>query len=241
MLSSILSLVSLLAAAAALPSTTHLDAVHRDVVKRDGPGYTCPTTAQPVADSNDNGGKGVLLQNADSQTRSFYVYWNSCDLVPLSYIAVPPNQTAFIALPDLFQGRIVRGTDAVNLDGKAHLLGTWLEFTLDKTGKGYADVSLIRGCDGAVTVKALDGTNASTGFQKWLFDNVPADALETKPSGSQAIKATEGAASVIVSAPRDYLAGQLGYGQAYIDDYHGDPVICSSNERFGVTFYPGRP
>ncbi|KAI6081174.1 hypothetical protein F4821DRAFT_249938 [Hypoxylon rubiginosum] len=161
----------------------------------------------------------------------------------MKYVTLSAGQSAFISLPDGFQGRIVRGTTDVNLDGQPHTLGTWLEIGFDSngSGKGYADVSLIRGCDGAVSVSALDGTGAATGFSQNVLSGAPADALDAKDSGAKVIKATEGLLSAIVNVSRDYLANLLGYDKAYIDDYHGNPVISSSNQRFSATFYAGKP
>ncbi|KAI4867649.1 hypothetical protein F4820DRAFT_412933 [Hypoxylon rubiginosum] len=234
----------LLATAAALPAgiSSSLGSQHAGHLATRG---GCTTRAEQVqGTSSDTNGRGVQVKNADSQSRSFFVYANSCDYVPLKYVTLGAGQSAFVSLPQAFQGRIVRGTTQVNLDGRPHLLGTWLEIGLDGdgSGKGWADVSLIRGCDGAVSVAAADGTGASTGFQdSSILDDAPGDALEAKDSGSKVIKATEGLLSVVVEAARDYLASKLGYDKAYIDDYHGNPVICSSNERFSATFYRGRP
>ncbi|KAI1771191.1 hypothetical protein F4818DRAFT_430393 [Hypoxylon cercidicola] len=229
----------LLATTAALPAVRE-NRYANHLATRDG----CATQAEQVqSTSPDTNGRGVQVKNADSQARSFFVYANSCDNMPLKYVTIGGGQSAFVPLPQAFQGRIVRGTTQVNLDGKPHLLGTWLEIGLDGNGdgKGYADVSLIRGCDGAVSVAAMDGTGAATGFDSSILDDAPSDALEAKNSGTKVIKATEGLWSAIVETSRNYLASKLGYGKAYIDDYHGNPVICSSNERFSATFYQGRP
>ncbi|KAI1375330.1 hypothetical protein F4677DRAFT_134798 [Hypoxylon crocopeplum] len=210
------------------------------------PRGTCtPTPPTHASHDTDTGGAGLQLHNADSKTRSFFVYANNCDAIPLKFVTINAGQTQFVSLPAQFQGRVVRGTEAVNLDGKAHWLGTWLEIGLDvapaPTGKGWADVSLIRGCDGAVSIAALDGTGAATGFSDArILDDAPAAVLQAKDSGAKVVQATEGLLSVVVASARDYLAGRLGYGKAYIDDYHGNPVICSVNKRFSATFYRGR-
>ncbi|KAI2605551.1 hypothetical protein GGR54DRAFT_445943 [Hypoxylon sp. NC1633] len=245
MLKSTLALLGLvLSTALALPSgPTRALLARNDPLQlspRDLPG--CATTAQGTGGDPDTGGRGIQLYNADNHKRSFFVYENNCDAVPLKYITLDPGQAAFVSLPAMFQGRIVRGTKKINLDGKAHWLGTWLEIGLDATGRGYADVSLIRGCDGAVTITAEDGTGVSTGFSDpTIIDDAPGSVLGFKDSGSQVLQATEGLLSIVFSPVRDYLASRIGYGNAYIDDYHGNPVICSANERFSATFYRGRP
>jgi len=42
----------------------------------------------------------------------------------------------FITLPSNFQGRMTRGTDALNLNGSPNLLGTWFEFNWQSDGVG---------------------------------------------------------------------------------------------------------
>ncbi|KAI1647724.1 uncharacterized protein F4817DRAFT_336617 [Daldinia loculata] len=198
---------------------------------------SCATQAFDATNDGDQGGAGIKLSNSGNGTRSFFVYENSCDSIPLKYVTVNAGETKFVALPQLFQGRIVRGNDS-NLDGQPHLLGTWLEIGLDGTGKGYGDISLIRGCDGPVTLVAEDGTGVATGFDDLsVLADAPEGIFEIDSDGSKVIEATEGLLSAVVDPVRDYLASKLGYEKAYIDDYHGNPVICSSNERFSAAFY----
>ncbi|KAI1383895.1 uncharacterized protein F4822DRAFT_417939 [Hypoxylon trugodes] len=233
----------LLAAVSAMPSSIlhHRHHRHRHMVTRRDPG-NCSTQAQDANSDADSGGPGLKITNGDTQSRCFFAYENSCDEIPLKYISIGIGETKFLSLPSSFQGRIVRGAENVNLDGSPHLLGTWLEITFDNSQKGYADVSLIRGCDGAVTVASLDGSGANTGFNdEGILIGAPEAAYAVNDEGVKVIAATEGQQSVVVPAPRDYLVSKIGYGKAYIDDYHDNPVICSSNRRFGATFYQGAP
>ncbi|KAI1209287.1 uncharacterized protein F4807DRAFT_460978 [Annulohypoxylon truncatum] len=202
----------------------------------------CTAHAVSADAEPDTGGAGLNITNADNQTRSYFVYENGCDTVPAKYLSVDAGATKFLPLPAGFQGRVVRGTTDVNLDGSAHTLGTWVEIGLDASGTGWADVSLIRGMDGAVTIASADGSGAKTGFsENSVLDDATESILEAKPSGAMAIKATEDWQAALLSNVVSYLAGKLGYAVAYIDDYHGNPVISSSNSRFAVTFYEGRP
>ncbi|KAI2630205.1 hypothetical protein GGS26DRAFT_102380 [Hypomontagnella submonticulosa] len=235
MFKSILTLSTLLLSATALPSGFPTSN-YPNPGSLSTRGAPCATQAQRADNDTDNRGPGVQVHNADGAARSFFVYMNSCDAIPLKYTSIAAGATKFIALPPGFQGRIVRGSEQVNLDGQPHLLATWLEITLDGTGKGYGDVSLIRGCDGAVTLAAADGSGVRTGFRdEGILDDAPKGILE-----GGVIKATEGLASAVVQPVVDYLARKIGYDKAYIDDYHGNPVISSSNERFQATFYKGR-
>ncbi|KAK3386141.1 hypothetical protein B0H63DRAFT_523459 [Podospora didyma] len=54
--------------------------------------------------------------------------------------------------------------------GRPQLLNTWLEFSWDKQGWIWGDVSPIRGCDGAVRMWSTDGGNVQRGFSDWIFD-----------------------------------------------------------------------
>ncbi|KAI1100319.1 hypothetical protein F4804DRAFT_49887 [Jackrogersella minutella] len=240
MMKSIITVTALLlSAATALPFTTLNPHYPRAIAPR----AACLTVApnKPTIDT-DTGDAGIQLTNGDNSTQSFFVYDNGCDSIPSKYVSVGAGATQFVGLPKLFQGRIVRGTEAVNLNGSPHLLGTWLEVGLDASGMGWADVSLIRGCDGAVSIAATDGTNASTGFDdSSVLADAPASVLQAKDSGNKAIMATEDATVTVLSTVANYLSGKLGYTVAYIDDYHGNPVIASSNSRFAVTFYHGAP
>ncbi|KAI0893683.1 hypothetical protein F4806DRAFT_146758 [Annulohypoxylon nitens] len=237
---SIISLATLfLASASALPVTVSPSYRSRRALTAR---TTCSTSATDVSTESDSGSAGLNITNADSETRTYFVYENGCDTMPSNYITIDAGSSAFLNLPSGFQGRIVRGTTEVNLDGAAHTLGTWVEIGLDASGVGWADVSLIRGMDGAVLIAATDGTGASTGFsENSVLDDATDAILEAKDSGAMAIKATEDWQAALLSEVVTYLSTKLGFTAAYIDDYHGNPVISDKKGRFDVTFYEGRP
>lgn len=79
------------------------------------PGWNCTTSAIPTSGDVDNGSNGVLVTNADTKWRAFFLYHNSCDDIPWKYIWIGPGATRFVSLPALFEGRIVRGNDKVSL------------------------------------------------------------------------------------------------------------------------------
>jgi hypothetical protein len=204
----------------------------------------CPTQAQNFTGDVDDGKTlGLVVYNKDNVDRSFFVYKVNCDCVPVKYLTIPANDHKFIAFTAGFQGRITRGTEEANLDGMTHKLATWMEFSWDPNGTGWADVSLIKGCDGAVDVTAIDGIGAKTGFNMDVLTGAPAGAYKAKAvTGTQVIMETENVVDYkdVYQTPRNWLAGKLGYTKAYIDDYHGNPDICSVNGRFAINFYPGR-
>lgn len=203
--------------------------------------WTCNTSPTSSSGDEDAGGPGVTIENADTEKRGYYVYHNSCDSVPYKYIWVNAGETAFISFPSGFQGRITRGTDAYNLKSSILNVGTWFEIGYDSDGTAWSDVSLIRGCDGGITIESLDGTGASTGFSQWILDGAPTGAYATKGDGSKVLQASEGMDGSINTAVRDWYISEVGIANAYVDDYHGDPVIKSTNGRFATTWAVGRP
>jgi hypothetical protein len=261
MLISLFAFTSLLATAAAIPVAAQESSIS-SIYARDSsfmttetsgvcyipPGNAagCPSKATKITGDTDTGKNiGIIVNNKDSVARSFYIYKNNCDCLPVKYISIPANDKKFISMAAGSAGRIMRGTDAVNLDGKSHALGTWMEFSWDADGTGWADVSLIKGCDGAVDVAATDGTGAKAGFSDSVLDNAPSGAYKLKAgSGSKVIMETESLTDPndINTAPRDWLHKKLAsWTKAYIDDHHGNPDIRSGNGRFNINFYPGRP
>ncbi|KAI0828123.1 hypothetical protein F5Y06DRAFT_302365 [Hypoxylon sp. FL0890] len=240
MLNSILTVTSLLlATATALPSGIHPRApASGRLIPR-----ACATKALKV-DGVDTNGKGVQIHNADTETRSFFMYDNNCDAVPSKYVTVSAGGMGFIPFSAGFQGRVVRGTEELNLDGKSHRLGTWVEMSLDGQGWGWGDVSLIRGCDGPATLEALDDSRLVRGFTDTsVLFGAPENVLFPKDSGVKVINATELEANGPITIPAvvDYLSSKLDVSMLYIDDYHGNPDIASTTGRFSATFYAGRP
>ncbi|KAH9906195.1 hypothetical protein F4778DRAFT_778587 [Xylariomycetidae sp. FL2044] len=189
-------------------------------------------------------GPGVKITNREGADRTYFIYQNSCDEAPYKYITVAKNQSKFVSLPELFQGRVVRGTEKVMLDGKPHTLGTWAELSFDEQGQGWGDISLIRGCDGAAEVVDL-ASKLRQGFTVDLLSDAPESILAKKDSGAMAITHTEGDGGSPILEPISYLWGKLAsYNKAYLDDEEHSkpyPVIMSTTKQFEFIFYPGRP
>ncbi|KAK8104976.1 uncharacterized protein PG998_004369 [Apiospora kogelbergensis] len=216
----------------------------------------CKAHKTRVTKGDADKGFGVSVKNDDSKTRSFFVYSNGCERTPYTQLAdVGPGKTAFVALPAKFQGRLQRGTAAVHMNKKEGVdttLGTWLELGYDASGVSYGDVSLIRGCDGGVTLHNTDGTKKTMGFSANCVEGAPKAALGKKLDGGAAVLATEGFKKPgepnpdqpkIIAAPRDWLLKKLtdksgkAETKAYIDDYHGNPVIADAKGRWSAIFH----
>lgn len=212
--------------------------------KRDGTadGWRCDDHRQPILTwgDNDDGGRGVTITNAGNDWRGFYIYHNTCDSIPWKYIWIEAGKTQFVSFPDKFEGRIVRGVDSAMLNGQAQPLGSWLEVGWDKNDIGWADVSLIRGCDGAILTWDLGNGDAWKGFTQWVLDGAPGNSYAQKTDGQWVLKYTENWDGSINTDPRDWELQKIGEQYVYVDDYHGNPVISSPSRRFGSYWPEGR-
>lgn len=190
---------------------------------------------------DDDNTIGIRITNGDAGGwRGFYIYHNSCDSSPYKYIWIEAGQTRFVSLPRLFEGRIGRGEDYL-LNGQPQRLATWFEFAFDDNNWVWGDVSLIRGTDGAVLMWSEDGSGAWKGWDWWVLDGAPGDAYAQKPNGQWVLKWTVNNDKSINVGVRDYLMWNVGADRVYVDDDHGNPVIASTNGRFGTYWGPGRP
>jgi hypothetical protein len=211
-------------------------AANASITKR----WTCSTSSIFTWGDSDNGGKGVTINNADNDWRGFYIYHNSCDNLPWKYIWIAAGQTKFVSLPDMFQGRIVRGVDSSMLSGQPQNLASWFEITIDSAGVMWGDVSLIRGCDGGILIWNPNDGNAWKGFTQWILDGAPNGAYDKKNDGQWVLKYTENWDGSINTIPRDWEIQKVGSQYVYVDDYHGNPVISSNNGRMASYWPAGR-
>lgn len=223
--------------------------------------WTCDTVPIFTWGDADNGGLGITITNADTDWRGFYIYYNNvsnyalepshtinspthaplqCDNYPYKYIWINAGETEFVSLPAGFQGRMTRGQDAYNLDGSTQLLATWFEFSFDAANWMWADVSLIRGCDGGALIWSLDNSGGWKGFTQWILDGAPSGAYGVKTDGEYVINYTENNDASINTVPRDWDLAEVGSDYVYVDDAHGSPVIASTNGRMGSYWPAGR-
>lgn len=150
------------------------------------------------------------------------------------------GETEYVSLPAGFQGRMTRGQDAYNLDGTPQLLATWFEFSFDTNNVIWADVSLIRGCDGGALIWSLDNSGGWKGFTQWILDGAPEGAYDMKTDGQWVLKYTENSDTSVNTIPRDWEIAEVGAEYVYVDDSHGSPVISSQNGRMGSYWPAGR-
>jgi hypothetical protein len=150
-----------------------------------------------------------------------------------------PGFEVFISVCPTFQGRLVRGSQTMNLDGGVHNLGTWVELSFEgpPSTQAWASVSLLQGCDGAATVAALDGRGKMVGFTQDIVHCAPKEALTAKSDGSMVIQKTVGDGASGVA--RDYELSMLDpmTNASIVEQY--TPAIGSHTGRFAVTMYSG--
>jgi len=188
----------------------------------------------------DDGGIGVIVQNSGNAWDGFYMYANGADSSPYKYTWIAAGDSVFLSVPSGFQGRITRGTDAMNLGGVPNLLGSWFEFSMDPIVPTtmWADVSLIKGCDGPLTIANTDGQNLKRGFSQDIVDDGPTGAYQQRSDGNWVLGYTEALGSIPANTiALNWELEQVGASNAYLDDAHGSPVIDSLNGRFEVTFF----
>lgn len=151
-----------------------------------------------------------------------------------------PGATAFVSVCGTWQGRVVRGTPASNLDGGAHNLGTWFQSNLAPNGWMWGDISFLEGCDGGGTVAATDGSADGTrGCREDLLTGAPASAFVLQ-RGDANIKVL---GKLVGDAPngaaRDWELSKCSADQVWIDKDNSGPVIKSTDGRLNFTFYKG--
>jgi len=138
-------------------------------------------------------GPGVMLTNKGSTEQTIYFFknhrngngwadpeFNTPD-PEVPSVTIAPGETKYAKTPYDWKGRAQRGKLQP---------ATWAEFQIQDSdnngrqadGKAHGNVSLIQGCDGAVTVSSTDG-QSHNGFTDDCRAGAPKDALETKADG----------------------------------------------------------
>jgi hypothetical protein len=186
---------------------------------------------------------GIQLTNKSKKDCTYYFYdnyWNGNGTAganfdhPLKNVTLKPGQSAFVALPASFKGRVQRGTQ---------LPATWVEFQLEAADDhaAHGDISLQQGCDGAATIASTDGSNRINGLGAEFVDVVakaPEAAIRKKPNGERAIDTTVGNWNGGPNkAAIDYLNRVVGQQRAYIIGGTGTPDVASKNRRMAVVMY----
>ncbi|KAI0403471.1 hypothetical protein F4802DRAFT_290819 [Xylaria palmicola] len=192
-----------------------------------------------VTTGDEEDGPGFWITNHDdSPVANYFLYENSRDEHPWKYVSVPAGARAFVSVCGTWQGRIVRGVPAINLDGGVHNLGTWFKSSLAPNGWIWGDISFLEGCDGGGGVAATDGSNVSRACYADLLTGAPSAALTTKQTGTEVLAKLVGDAPN--QAARDWDLSRCDADEIWINSKNSEPVIKSTNGRLEFIFYKGR-
>jgi hypothetical protein len=162
-------------------------------------------------------------------------------------VTIAPGKTQYVKIDLDWKGRVQRGSK-----GGDPQPGTWAEFQLSDTDSNgrtpdhaaHGDISLIQGCDGAVMVKATDGSGAQNGFTKDCISGA-GNALVMRPDGSKAVgrlvQMWPGADKTDAAVP--WLSSIVKPDQAYQLDGNGQaassgvPDVASKDNCLQFDFY----
>ncbi|KAI1813803.1 hypothetical protein GGS20DRAFT_586124 [Poronia punctata] len=184
-------------------------------------------------------GPGVYITNLDQGTEGHYfLYENLKDNKPWKHVEVPVGQRVFVAVCPSWQGRVVRGLPAVNLDGKPHVQGTLFESALAEDGSIFGDISFLRGCDGGGSVNATDGSNLHRECFSDLLSGPPEWALSTKDTGTKYLGQIIGDKSN--GAAKDWMLSKCSADHVWINPANYNPIVKSQNGRLDFVFYKGK-
>ena len=107
---------------------------------------------------------------------------------------------------------------AQKLSGKPEDPATWLEFHFNAwQNMTFADVSLIRGHNGAAKISSEDGT-ANRGFSQDLYSDAPEKYKMEDSSGTPVLAATEPYTGGRNDELVTYYRSKVETGQAWMDD-----------------------
>lgn len=221
-----------------------IDRPQTSIIPRSG--GTCPGQSGP----------GVVMTNKGKESQTFAFFKNKANgngwAAPefdnpdpeVPSVTIQPGGTTYVKTPYHWKGRVQRGKLQP---------ATWAEFQIQDTdnngrtadGKAHGDISLIQGCDGAVTVSATDGSKAHNGFTDDCRAGAPKAALEAKADGistvGRIVQNWPGSNKNAAAVP--WLAKKVKSDQAYMLDSAGSaassgvPDVASGNNCLHFDFY----
>ncbi|KAI1427524.1 hypothetical protein F5Y12DRAFT_712058 [Xylaria sp. FL1777] len=184
-------------------------------------------------------GPGFWVINRDNSPEAkYFLYENSRDEHPWKYLSIPQGHTAFVSVCDTWQGRIVRGTPEINLDGKVHNLGTWFASSIGPNGWMWGDISFLEGCDGGGSVASTDFSYDVRECFEDLLTGAPSSALATKETGTKVL------GKLVGDAPNQeanhWELSKCSADNVWINGSDYRPIIKSTNGRLQFIFFKGQ-
>ena len=153
---------------------------------------------------------------------------------PNNKYTLQPGQSITLSMPDSWQGRAQR------LTGKADDPATWAELNFEnKNGvsKTWYDESLIRGYNGALTIRPTHGNGGVAGTNKSILAGAPAGALKKDANGNTVIDATESYTGTLNQDAINYFNQAVGNQIAYVRNFDNGAVRTSDDTSLTVDFY----
>ncbi|KAH6645257.1 hypothetical protein BKA67DRAFT_669353 [Truncatella angustata] len=183
-------------------------------------------------------GPGFWITNNDGIRGDYFLYENSRDERPWKYITIDDGARRFVQVCATWEGHIVRGTAAVNLDGKVHNLGTWAVSSVDPKGVIWGGLSFLQGSDGGGAVRSTDGSGQQRGCTVDVLSGAPDSALATKGSGAKVLDKVVGEGASVTA--EIWMVEKCNMDDVYMQERGPNPVIKSDNGRFEWVFSQGR-
>jgi hypothetical protein len=201
------------------------------------PGPT-PAPSGPATAVDGGGPKELILTNSDSKAIKVGLFENTGPGMnpdinnPNNTFDLAPGQSIKLSMPDSWQGR------AQKISGNADDPATWAEINFEnKNGQNniWYDISLIRGYNSAVTMKATNGgSSASTGQS--ILAGAPSDVLTQDAGGNTVIDATEPYTGGTKTNIVNYLNGAVGTSNAYVQNFDNGAVRTTTDNSLTVDF-----
>ncbi|KAI1352798.1 hypothetical protein F5Y01DRAFT_324060 [Xylaria sp. FL0043] len=183
-------------------------------------------------------GPGFWITNRDVSGGNYFLYENSRDEHPWKSISIPEGKTAFVSVCNTWQGRVVRGNNQTNLDGKVHNLGTWFQSNVASNGWMWGAVSFLQGCDGAGSVASTDDSKVVRLCYEDLLTGAPSSSLTAKETGTKVLSKVVG--DTPNQSAKDWELSKCNASQVFIDESNDGPIIKSTNGRLEFIFWKGK-
>lgn len=88
---------------------------------------------------------------------------------------------------------------------------------------------------------SVDGSGSRRSFVHEILDGALRGAYARTNDGQWVLKHTESFYGSINTIPQDWEMSKIAAGLVYVEDYHRNPVIASTNGCFGMYWPAGRP
>lgn len=146
-------------------------------------------------------------------------------------VEVDPGQSLVVQLPTSWSGRIQKMT------GEAADPATWAEFACDQwQGLMFYDASYIRGYNGAIVMRASDGSG-SKGSHDDFISEIDPSLLSKDSKGTTVIPATEGYDGSLDKGVIEFYRAHIATSVAYARNFDDAATGATPDKHLIVDFY----